>query len=303
MIPLPIPADARTRTVLLYHIGRVQFPSLAIAPSAFHTHLARAFETFQRKTDHPVEWKAFLDGLYLMDWMIVCACLEGMDRGWELLFSARTGRSDCMLVDALRARACRLYPRDEERRESAVAEFWSHLIVSDHGLPILFRYDGQRPLAPWLIRVFQNWHLSKLRKNSGIGALPEDDLAAPLPPAGLQETRWHESFCHAARDWLGEMPESERLLLGLRWRYKMSQREVASLLGVHEGTISRQTDKLRDHALESIGTRLVNEGWIGDDLNGFILTEMGGLLVDDPRLSADQLGRMLAVKGKILPVE
>jgi hypothetical protein len=70
---------------------------------------------------------------------------------------------------------------------------------------------------------------------------------------------------------------------------------------VHEGTISRQTDKLRDHALESIGKRLVDEGWVGDDLNGFILTEMGGLLVDDPRLSADHLGRMLAAKGKSLP--
>jgi RNA polymerase sigma factor (sigma-70 family) len=301
MTPLPIPADARPRAELLYLFGRVQYPGLAIDPQSFQSHLGRAFATFQRKSESPVAWPAFLDGLYLLDWMIVCACLEGLDSGWELLFSARTGRSDCMLVDALRARACRLYPRDEEKRESAVAEFWSQLIVGDSGLPVLERYDGQRPLAPWLIRVFQNWHLSKLRRNSGIGALPEDDLAAPLPQPGVQETRWHESFCLAARDWLTEMSDQERLLLGLRWRYRMSQRDVANLLGVHEGTISRQTDKLRDHALESIGTRLVNEGWTGDDLNAFILTEMGGLLVDDPRLSADQLGRMLAAKGKSLP--
>ena len=81
------------------------------------------------------------------------------------------------------------------------------------------------------------------------------------------------------------------------------QREVAHLLGVHEGTISRQTDKLRDRALEAIGRRLVAEGWTGDDLEGFILTEMGGILVDDPRLSADQLARLLASRGKELPAQ
>lgn len=303
MIPQPIPAEVQARIGLLYHFGRVQYPALRITEAAFRSHLARAYDTFNRKSEVPVAWPAFFESLYLFDWVVVCACLDGLDRGWELLFAARTGRSDCLLVDALRARACRLYPRDEERRESAVAEFWSHLIVSDSGsgLPILFRYDGQRPLAPWLIRVFQNWHLSKLRQNSGVGALPEDDLAGALPNSSAHETRWHEAFCLAARDWLGDMPDRERLLLGLRWRYKMSQRDVANLLGVHEGTISRQTDKLRDHALETIGSRLINEGWTGDDLNGFILTEMGGLLVDDPRLSADQLGFLLAKRGKALP--
>ena len=55
----------------------------------------------------------------------------------------------------------------------------------------------------------------------------------------------------------------------------MSQREVANLLGVHEGSISRQTDKLRDHALDAIGKRLVEDGWTGDDLEGYILAEMG----------------------------
>ena len=50
---------------------------------------------------------------------------------WDRLFAARAGRTDCLLVDALRARAVRLYPRDEERQDSAVTEFWSHLLVSE----------------------------------------------------------------------------------------------------------------------------------------------------------------------------
>jgi RNA polymerase sigma factor (sigma-70 family) len=295
------PDDARIS--LLYHFCRLQLPTVAVAEPTFRRHLDRAFRIYFPKAEAPLTWAGFLDGLYALDWLVCVGCLEGQTPAWELLFAARTGRSDCLLVDALRARASRLYPRNEERQESAVTEFWSQLIVpeTDAGTAVLARYDGQRPLAPWLIRVFQNWHLSKLRQHGSVTALPDDDIAMPLPTAAKADPRWHDAFIAAAREWLDALPDAERLLLGLRWRYRMSQREVAHLLGVHEGTISRQTDKLRDRALEAIGQRLVAEGWTGDDLEGFILTEMGGILVDDPRLSADELARLLASRGKELP--
>ena len=70
-------------------------------------------------------------------------------------------------MDALRARAARLYPRDEERQDTAVADFWGHLCIAETAgsVPVMARFDGQRPLVPWLIRVFQNWHISQLRKH------------------------------------------------------------------------------------------------------------------------------------------
>ena len=150
--------------------------------------------------------------------------------------------------------AVRLYPRNEERQETAVTEFWSNLIVpeSENSLPVLARYDGHRPLAPWLIRIFQNWHLSKLRSSSGITALPDEDVAVPMEPVATNDPvgRWHELFVQAARDWLGAIDDEERLLLGLRWRYRLSQREAARLFGLNEGTLTRRTDKLRERALE-----------------------------------------------------
>src|SRR5207249_233262 len=122
------------------------------------------------------------------------ACLEGNRAAWEQLFASRAGRADCLLVDALRARAMRLYPGNDERQDSAVTEFWSQLLVSDGSTspPVLERYDGLRPLIPWLIRVFQNWHISLLRHRGGIEPLPEEEIAAPLP-AGA-DARWHEAF-------------------------------------------------------------------------------------------------------------
>src|SRR5262249_41635852 len=161
-----------------------------------------------------------------------------------------------------------------EHQDSAVNEFWGHLYVpeTEGSVPILARYDGQRPLVPWLIRVFQNWHVSQLRRRAGIQALPEDDLALPLPSRG--ESRWHDAFCQAAGECLGLLKDSELLILGLRVRYHLSQREVASLLDMHEGTVSRRTDHLRDQCLDCIGKRLLDQGWTGDDLADFVRTEM-----------------------------
>lgn len=285
----------------LYHFCRVQLPAVPLGPKVFQHHLQRAFDLCRSKSDSTITWKAYLANLYPLDWFVASACLEGDARAWEYLFAARVGRADCLLVDAFRARAVRLYPGDVERQESAVAEFWSHLLVaeSDASLPILARYDGQRPLVPWLIRVFQNRQVSLLRKQSHAHPLPEDDLSLDLPAE--RNIAWHEAFCLAAREWLDGLDESELLILGLRWRYRQSQREAAKLLGVHEGTISRQTDRLRDRCLEYVGQRLQAQGWSGDDLMELILSEMGGLLLEEPRLSADHIAGLLAARGKKVP--
>ena len=152
---------------------------------------------------------------------------------------------------------------------------------------------------PWLIRVFQNKHLSDLRHDRGRHALPEDDLDdrdLPFPSDG--DDRWHEEFRQAAREWLADLPDNEVLILGLRLRYRLSQREAAAVLGINEGNVSRQTAKLRDRCLERIGRRLQELGWTGDDLSGYILKEMDTLLLDEPRLSADRLAALLAARGR-----
>ncbi|MBM4071538.1 MAG: sigma-70 family RNA polymerase sigma factor [Planctomycetes bacterium] len=294
------PADLSPRAELLYHFCRLQLPGVELSRQACDQHLQRTYQLHQSKSDNQASWSAYLDNLYPLDWFVVAACLEGKDTAWQQLFASRAGRGDCLLIDALRARAARLYPRNEERQDSAVNEFWSQLYVaeSEGALPVLARYDGLRPLVPWLIRVFQNWHISLLRRRAGIQALPEDDLALPLPSES--ESRWHELFCSAARDWLAGCKDTDWLLLGLRVRYRLSQREVAQVLEVHEGTISRQIDALREQCLEMVGRRLVEAGWTGDDLSTFVKTEMQNLLLDDPRLSADSMARLLAKRGKKL---
>ncbi len=291
-------------TTLLYHFCRLRLPQVRLPADAFERHSLRAFEMFRAKCAKQgmeTTWRDFVDNLYALDWFIACACLEGLEEGWRALFHARANRTDALLIDALRLRAVRLFPRDPERQEEAVAEFWGFLLAGerDGSAPVLARYDGQRPLVPWLIRVFQNKHLSELRHDRGRHALPEDDLDdrdLPFPSDG--DDRWHEEFRQAAREWLRDLPDNEALILGLRLRYRLSQREAAAVLGINEGNVSRQTAKLRDRFLERIGRRLQELGWTGDDLSGYILKEMDALLLDEPRLSADRLAALLAARGR-----
>jgi RNA polymerase sigma factor (sigma-70 family) len=295
------------QTTLLYHFCRLRLPAVALPRDAFERHLRRAFEMYRAKrarAGETIAWNAFLENLHALDWFLACSCLEGQARAWECLFAARASRTDCLLVDALRARAVRLFPRDVERQENAVTEFWGFLLAGERegSVPVLARYDGQRPLVPWLIRVFQNKHLSELRHAKGLQSLPEEELHErdmDIPESG--DGRWYEEFRQAAREWLSDLPENELLILGLRLRYRLSQREVAHLLGIHEGNVSRQTTKLRDHCLERISQRLLELGWTGDDLSGFVLKEMDSLLLDEPRLAADRLAALLGARGKALP--
>jgi RNA polymerase sigma factor (sigma-70 family) len=301
------PRPGAVRTALLYHFCRLQLPAVALAEPTFQHHLQRTHDLYHAKRDRagaPCSWEDYLEHLHAVDWFLCCACLDGDRRAWETLFAARANRVDCLLVDALRARAVRLFPRDEERQESAVAEFWGYLLAGEQpgSLPVLARYDGQRPLVPWLIRVFQNRHISVLRQARGVQGLPEEDLDErdlPFPHAG--NGRWHEEFRLAARQWLGELGDNDVLLLGLRLRHRLTQRQVATLLGIHEGNVSRQTARLRDHCLEQISRHLLEQGWTGDDLSDFVLKEMDSLVLDDPRLSAERLAALLAARGKHLP--
>src|SRR5262245_31835287 len=145
------PPQPDSRTELLYHFCRLQLPAVDLPAESCGRHLQRTFDIYRRKAGAAANWDAYLDNLYPLDWFLASACLEGNAKAWDYLFASRAGRTDCLLLDALRARAARLYPRDEERQESAVTEFWSQLYVAETegSLPVLARYDGQRPLVPW----------------------------------------------------------------------------------------------------------------------------------------------------------
>src|SRR5438067_10238141 len=98
------PTDPRLQTQLLYHFCRVQLPTVELLPEPLDRHLQRTFEVYRAK-ESTASWERYLENLYPLDWFLAVACLEGSSQAWERLFASRANRSDCLLVDALRARA------------------------------------------------------------------------------------------------------------------------------------------------------------------------------------------------------
>ncbi len=304
-------ADFRVQTALIYHFCRLRLPNLALSEDVFTRRLEENLQRLLTKTrkdsaaNNP-DRSQLLQNLYPLDWFLACACLERLAPAWEMLFRTRANRTDILLIDALRARAVRLYPRQPERQEESVTDFWGYLLVGQRegSPPILARYDGQRPLVPWLLCVYQNKELSHLRRERGEVALPEDEVGeADLYLPQDSDAHWHEQFREAAREWFAELNDQEVLLLGLRLRYKLSQREVARILGIHEGNVTRKIDAVSKRCHERIGQSLRELGWTGEDLFGFIRKEMYSVLLEEPRLSVDRLAALLAAKGKTMPAE
>ncbi len=290
---------------MLYAFCRVHLPRIDLAFELLAAHLIRCKDLFNLKNKGKgLPEKEILDGLYYLDFYLAIACLEGLDTAWETLFASKTGRHDQLLIDALRFRATRLFPCDSTRQDDAVSEFWGFLLTGEKetSSSVLEKYDGRRPLVPWLIRVFHNSNLSKLRQVKTGRPLAEDEADEMYWHAPeISDEHWHQEFRFAAQEWLETLTDKEKLLLGLRVRYRLSQRESATFLGIHESNISRLTDKIRANCLAIIETRLLNAGWSGDDLQTFVNTEMETLMLDEPRLSAENLALLLAKKGLLPP--
>lgn len=300
-------AAPNMQIALLYHFCRLRLPGVAVPLEKFSRRLERGFERY--RASHPEEepvptWQRFIENLHALDWFLASACLEGLNTAWEALFNARANRTDLLLIDALRSRAVRLFPRDADKQDEAVTDFWGYILAGERegSVPILERYDGQRPLVPWLICVFHNKALSEMRKQRGEAPLPEDDFSQPDPydPEESKE-HWHDQFRDLAREWFATLKDEEVLLLGLRLRYRLSQREVAKFLGIHEGNITRRVDAINKKCHERIGQALRELGWTGDDLYAFIRKEMYSVLLEEPRMSVDRLAALLTQRGKEPP--
>ena len=114
-------ADPRVQTALLYHFCRLRLPGVALPQAAFGRRLEQTFARHQARPLQPGQqagtWGRFLENLHALDWFLACACLEGLSAAWEALFVSRASRTDALLVDALRGRAVRLFPRDPERQD------------------------------------------------------------------------------------------------------------------------------------------------------------------------------------------
>ena len=283
----------------LYHFARLRLPRIRLAWDTFVSRLENAYQRSVRTANHhktiPPTRRDYAERIYGLDSYLCFGCMNQDKVAWELLFSTYT-QADTLLYEALRKHACRFFPRDRLLQEEKVHTFWGNLIICEKEgqTPILERYDGARPLVPWLITVFDHWVHSDKRKDQDWFDLDENTGGASIPPSeDAGNDIWHELFADAARAWLSTVHGRGLLVIGLMWVFQFRQREVGKLLKVHEGTITRIRQELDDQASEFIQAAMERQGWTGDDLTPYLHHEMGPILDADPRLSIPAMHALL----------
>jgi RNA polymerase sigma factor (sigma-70 family) len=123
------------------------------------------------------------------------------------------------------------------------------------------RLRDQQDLGGWLYRVAANVAISRLRRERGLGerlrALwSPDEVLAPASDTLIE----HKDAAQAAMTALGALPGQERVAICMKLLDGKSQVEIAEILGLSEGYVS----KLIARAWQ----RLHASGWRGEDHDG-----------------------------------
>ncbi|NNE44298.1 MAG: sigma-70 family RNA polymerase sigma factor [Gemmatimonadetes bacterium] len=109
----------------------------------------------------------------------------------------------------------------------------------------LERFDAERPLAPWLVRIATNraMTLLEVRQRRPVEEL-EDTVPDPgdLPDEATERRRLHERV----RQHLEGLPEDQRAILVLRATDQLSYREIADTLDIPIGTVMSRLARARE---------------------------------------------------------
>jgi RNA polymerase sigma-70 factor (ECF subfamily) len=117
------------------------------------------------------------------------------------------------------------------------------------------RYDVERPLRPWLLRIAMNetlnWLRSHRREREHVSAGEANDTALDLAPAAAESEPESAALLlerrEAVRAALASLPERYRVVLTLRFFDDLSYAEIAEITGQDANAVGVQL--LRGRAL------------------------------------------------------
>ncbi|HVV58806.1 MAG TPA: sigma-70 family RNA polymerase sigma factor [Gaiellaceae bacterium] len=131
----------------------------------------------------------------------------------------------------------------EDAAQEAVVKAWR----------ALRRFDADRPLRPWLLRIVANEARNRRRAvgrrtrlaSLAQGATPSGD-AAPSPESTVVARDEHRRLLAA----LDRLPDDARNVLACRYLLDLSEEETAAALRVRRGTVKSRTARALDRLRE-----------------------------------------------------
>lgn len=188
-----------------------------------------------------LDQKAFYRKLHLRDWTLAQACSFGSAAAWELFLQRfRSG---------LYKAAIRLV-RDAERAHELADSVAGDLFVSQHAArppgSNLASYSGRGSLEGWLNALLTNSYLDEYRIARRVISLEErvDVLKRLCVRPNTVTEEIDPRLNNAIQQSFSQCHPRERFLLTAYFFERWTLQELATVLGVHESSVSRRVNRV-----------------------------------------------------------
>lgn len=174
----------------------------------------------------------------------------------ELLQAGEAARAfDCVLehYEGKVYRLCRAILRNPGEAEDAAQE---SLIRIWKALP---RFDGRAALSTWIYAITRNRCLTAIERRRDLHSLSDSAIELEADTATAVSDKDPENPLALLRELAEALPERYRRVLILFYYEERSVSEVASLLGVPEGTVKTHLHRARALLLEQLEHHGLND--------------------------------------------
>jgi RNA polymerase sigma-70 factor (ECF subfamily) len=234
------------------------------------------------------EWalRAFYSNLHLEELVLARACAAGNERAWE----------DFMLRyrEKLHQAALRIAREDSRARElagSIYAELYGTSERAGERVSKFSYYSGRGSLEGWLRTVMAQRHVNEYRTGRHTVSLEQETeagkqfTAAPTPEPVVADRR----LTAAIDEGLAALSAEDRCILAYYFLDDLTLARIASILRVHESTISRRVEKLVRSLRKDVILRLTRKGLSRRQAEEALETDVRDLAVDlRQQLTQDQ---------------
>ena len=196
-------------------------------------------------------------GLHVEELALARACAAGSERAWQdFMLRYREKLHDAALA----------ITRDDSRARELAGSIYADLYGTGNRdgqrASKLSYYNGRGSLEGWLRTVLAQRHVNEYRSGRHTVSLEEEheagkQFAAPNPPAAAQADPRLSSATDAA---LAALSGEDRCILACYFLDDLTLARIASILGVHESTISRRLEKIVKGLRKDIVLRLTQQG-------------------------------------------
>lgn len=198
------------------------------------------------------DFTEYLEGLYLEDLALACACEEDLEPAWN--YFVQNHRNRLRAAAAVICRHSRSGVDAYELADSLFADLYG-LADGQRGQQSLFRYfHGRSSLMTWLRAILAQRHVDLIRESRRREAIDGPDgnenraflrQAGMTVPADPHREEYRARFATALEASLASLPPKDRSRLELYYAREQTLAATGRALGEHESSVSRNLERVR----------------------------------------------------------